>query len=116
MKFFISLILIALLSFAACLYFPWWSIAIVSFIVVAVIPQRPGRAFLCGFLSLFILWSALSFSFSNSNGHVLAHRMSLLIIKTDSPILLIFVTGLIGAIIAGLAGLTSSLLRKNPVR
>jgi hypothetical protein len=103
----------AVLSFTACLYFPWWSIAIVCFIVAALIPQRPGIAYLCGFMALFILWAGLSFWISNNNDHVLAHKISGVILKKDDPIQLILVTGLIGAIVAGFASLTGSLLRKK---
>ena len=54
MKFFTSILLTALLSFAACLYLPWWSIAVVAFMVAALIPQKPGKAFLTAFIALFI--------------------------------------------------------------
>lgn len=111
MKFIISLLLIALLSFAACLYFPWWTIAIVTFIVVLIIPQSPGKAFLCAFLSIFILWAGISFWISHNNEHLLAYKMSLIILKTDSPYLLILITGLTGAVIAGFAALSASLAR-----
>lgn len=112
MKFIISLILTAALSFAACLYFPWWSIAIAAFIVAALIPQQPGKAFLTGFLALFFLWAALSFWISNNNEHLLAHKVSLIILKMDSPYLLILASASIGAVVAGLAALSGSLLRK----
>lgn len=113
MKFITSLILIAVLSFAACLYLPWWSITVVAFLVAVVIQQKPGRAFLCGFLALFILWGGLSFWLSNNNDHILAHKMSLMILKSDAPYLLILISGLIGGLIAGLAALSGSLLRKQ---
>ncbi len=113
MKFTISLILIAFLSFAACLYLPWWSIAIVAFIVSALIPQRPGRAFLTAFLALLLLWSGLSWWISNANEHILAHKISMLVLKMDSPYLLIFATGLIGGMVAGFAALAGSYLRKT---
>ncbi|HMJ47919.1 MAG TPA: hypothetical protein VK498_11360 [Ferruginibacter sp.] len=111
MKFIISLVLIALLSFAACLYLPWWSIAIAAFIVGALIPLRPAAAFFAGFFALFLLWSLESFWLSSNNGHILAHKLSMLIIKMDNPILLIIVTGLIGAIVAGFASLSGSFLQ-----
>ncbi len=107
-----SLILIMLLSFAACLYFPWWSIAIVAFIVAIVIQQTPGMSFVTGFFALFFLWGGLSFWISNTNGHVLAHKLSILILKTDSPWLLMFVSALIGALVAGFAAMTGSYLLK----
>ena len=113
MKFTISLVLTALLSFAACLYLPWWSIAVAAFIVAALIPQRPGRAFVSGFLALFLLWGGLSFWISYKNEHLLAHKVSLLILKMDNPYLLIVATALIGALVAGLAALSGCYLRKT---
>ena len=115
MKFFISLILTILLSFAACLFFPWWSIAIAAFVVAALIPQKPGKAFFTGFIALFLLWGGLSFWISNNNDHILAHKVSQLILKMDNPVLLILATALIGALVAGFAALAGSYLRKTKV-
>ena len=116
MKTVISTLLIILLSFVACLYFPWWSIAIVAFVVSALIRQKPLTSFLGGFIGLFLLWSILSFYISVNNDHILAHRVSLLLIKNDSPFLLILATGLIGGIVAGFASLTASYIyAKEPV-
>ena len=111
MKFIASLFLMALLSFTVCLYFDWWTIAIPCFIVAAFIRQRPGIAFLTGFLALFFLWAGLSFWISNNNGHLLAHKMSLLLLKVDNPFLLILATGVVGALVGGFAALTGSYLR-----
>ncbi|MBL7703520.1 MAG: hypothetical protein JNM14_14810 [Ferruginibacter sp.] len=113
MKFFISLILTILLSFAACLFLPWWSIAIASFIVAALIPQKPLKAFFTGFVALLLLWGGLSFWISNNNDHILAHKISQLVLKMDNPFLLIFATALIGALVAGFAALAGSYLRKT---
>ncbi|MEO8720327.1 MAG: hypothetical protein ABI297_01640 [Ginsengibacter sp.] len=113
MKFFIATLLILLFSFLACLYFPWWSIALITFTICLLIPQGHLASFFSGFLALFLLWGTLSLWISVSNGHILAHRVSLLILKTDSPYLLIIATALIGALVAGFAGLTASYLRKR---
>ena len=113
MKFFISLILTALLAFAFCLFLPWWSIAIAAFIVAALIPQKPGKAFYTAFIALLLLWGGLSFWMSNNNQHVLAHKISQLILKMDNPMLLVLITALIGALVAGFAALAGSYLRKS---
>ena len=113
MKFFITLILTALLAFAFCLFLPWWSIAIAAFIVAALIPQKPGKAFYTAFIALLLLWGGLSFWMSNNNHHVLAHKISQLILKLDNPMLLILITALIGALVAGFAALAGSYLRKS---
>jgi MFS family permease len=112
MKFLISLILIALLSFAACLFLPWWSIAVAAFIVAVVIPQHPGKSFLAGFLALFFLWGVLAYWISDRNENILEHKVSMLMLKMDNPFMLILVTALIGALVAGFAALSGSFLRK----
>ena len=111
MKFTVSLILTIFLSFGACLYLPWWSIAIAAFLVAALIPQRPGKAFLAGFIALFLLWGGLSCWLSNRNDHILAHKISMIVLKMDNPYLLIAGCALIGGLVAGLAALTGSFLR-----
>lgn len=113
MKFIISFILTILLSFALCLFLPWWSIAIAAFAVAALIPQKPGKAFITGFTALLLLWGGLSFWISNNNDHILAHKMSLLILKMDNTNILFLVTALIGALVAGFAALAGSYLRKS---
>ena len=113
MKFFISLILTILLSFALCLFLPWWSIAIAACLVAALIPQRPGKAFVTAFIALFVLWGGLSFWISNNNDHILAHKVSQVIIKMDNPVLLVLATALIGALVTGFAALTGSYLRRT---
>jgi hypothetical protein len=113
MKFTVSLIITAILSFAACLFLPWWAIAIAAFIVAVAIPQKPAKAFGAAALALFLLWGGLSFFISNSNGHLLAHKISQVIIKVDNPVLLITATGIIGALVAGFAALAGSYLRQQ---
>lgn len=114
MKFIVSIVLVALLSVAVCLYLPWWSIAVIAFVIAAAIPQKPGRSFLTGFTAIFLLWGSLAWYLSSNNAHLLAHKVSLIIIKIDSPALLIFASALIGALVAGFASLAGSYIRKQP--
>jgi hypothetical protein len=112
MKFLSVFILTALLSIAACLYLPWWAIAIVAFIVALAIPLKPFTSFVAGFAALFFAWGGLAWFISSNNEHLLAHKVSLLILKSDSPYLLILATAIIGALVAGFAALSGSYLRK----
>ncbi len=111
MKFITSILLTAFLSFAACLYLPWWSIAIVAFIMAIIIPQKPIVSFITGFIALFLLWAGLAWGISANNGHLLAHKISMIILKIDSPSALIFLTAFIGAIVTAFAALAGSYLR-----
>ncbi|HOZ77620.1 MAG TPA: hypothetical protein PLY34_06460 [Ferruginibacter sp.] len=112
MKFFVSIVLIALLSMAACLYLPWWSIAIAAFAVAAIIPQKPWWSFLSGFIALLLLWGGLSFFISSNNDHLMAKKISILLLQSDSPFTLVAATALIGALVAGLAALSGSFVRR----
>lgn len=113
MKFFISILLIALLSLAAELYMPFWSVALAAFAVCALIPQKPFLSFLSGFLALFLLWAGLAWFMDDANNHILSTRVSTLIFKSPSPGLLVAMTGLIGGILGGMAALSASFLRKH---
>ncbi|MFT3946740.1 MAG: hypothetical protein QM763_07175 [Agriterribacter sp.] len=111
MKFIVSLILIALLSFALSLYLPWWSIAVVSFAVPLVIWQKPYLDFIAGFIALLLLWGGLAWYISASNNHLLAEKIAVLVINKNNPFTLIAITALTGASVAGFSALTGSLLR-----
>ncbi|HEX8356389.1 MAG TPA: hypothetical protein VF610_03215 [Segetibacter sp.] len=110
MKFFVAIILTALLSFAGALFFPWWIIAVAAFIVAVAIPQRPVVSFFAGFLALFLLWSIHSGIIDAKNNHILATKIAGILPLGNSYLLVILVTALVGSIVGGLAALTGSLL------
>jgi hypothetical protein len=110
MKFLISFILMILLSLVAEIYLPFWSMALAAFAVSALIPQAPWKALLCGFLAIFLLWSGLAYYLDEANGHLLAGRISLLILKMSSPWLLVAVTGAVGGIVGGMSAFSASFL------
>ena len=58
------------------------------------------------FLAVFLLWGIMALHISISNDHILAHRISMLVLKKDNPILLVVFTGLLGGITAGISSLT----------
>lgn len=116
MKWIISVLLIAVFSFALCLYLPWWSIAIASFLVTFLMALKPGKSFLAGFLALFILWGGYSLMMSNANDHILAGKITPLILNSDQPMLIILVTAFIGAVVGGFAAISGSLLRHSIIK
>jgi hypothetical protein len=111
-KFLVNTLLIALLCFAGGLFFPNWIIAPIAFAVSLLIPLRPLLAFLSGFLALFLLWGGLALSANLQNEGILATRMAWLLPLSGSPYLIILVTAVVGALVAGGGSLTASFLRK----
>ncbi len=115
MKFLSAIILTALLAFATGLYgiLPWWSFAITSFIIAIAIHQKAGKAFLAGFLGLFLLWSIIAILIDSANDHILATKVAAILPLGGSYWVLILLTGLIGGLVSGLAALTGSYLRQT---
>lgn len=114
MRFALATILIALLSFIAGLFLPWWSIAIVAFIVSLFIGQSTGKSFLAGFTGVFILWAIVAIWIDIKNESILSHKIALLFPLGGSSALLILVTAFIGAIVGGFAAMSgASLLPKR---
>lgn len=113
MKSFPRFILIVILSYLGGLFLPWWTVAIAAFLVAVIIPLPPFRSFMNGFIAVFLLWLALAFLADIRNDHILANRMSELILKIKSPILIGVVSAFIGGLIAGLGSLSGSYLRYN---
>jgi hypothetical protein len=113
MKFIVSVVLTAITGFALGLYLDWWSIAIAAFVVAIVVHQGPGKAWLSGFLGIFLLWALLAWWIDMKNQSILATRMAELLPLSGSTTLLILITALVGALVAGFAALTGSFIRKH---
>jgi hypothetical protein len=113
MKFVITTLLIALLSFLSGLYLPWWGFALAAFLVSALIPQRPGLSFLSGFLALFLLWALLAWSIDAPNNSILSVKIAQILPLGGSTVLLILITALVGALVGGGAALTGSFIQKK---
>ncbi len=112
MKFLTALLLTALLSFVACLYLPWWSIAVASFLVALLVHQQPVKAWLAGFLGLFLLWTILAYWKDALNDGILSHRIAEILPLGGSSFMLILITGFVGALVGGIAALSGSYFRK----
>ena len=114
MRFILSLLLTAVLALVAGIYLPWWSIAVIAFLVALLIPQRTMGSFLSGFLGIFLLWGVLASWVDLKNESILSHKVAQLLPLGGSALLLILVTALVGALVGGFAAVSGSSLR--PVR
>lgn len=113
MKFLIAILLTAFLGYVFPLFsfMPWWSFAVASFIVALVIHQKGFKAFLAGFIGLFLLWGGYAFIIDTANEHILSTRIANLLPLEGNYLLLIFITAFIAGLISGLAALTGSYTR-----
>ena len=111
MKFIVALVLTALLGFAAPLFVAWWSFAITSLVVALAIHQKPWKAFLSGFLGMFLLWGFYAFFLDNANGHLLSLKITQILKMGQSSIVLILITAILGGLVSGFSALTGSFAR-----
>ena len=110
MRFILSFLLTACLAYLAGLILPWWSIAIVSFLVALLVKQSPGRSFLAGFLALFILWGLLAAWIDTKNESILSKKIAQIFSLGESSLALILVSAVVGALVAGFAAMSGASL------
>jgi hypothetical protein len=113
MKFIAAIILTALLAFIGGLRFDWWIIAIAAFLTALLVHQKAGKAFLSGFIGVFLLWGILAWWIDMKNDGVLSKKIAEVLPLGGSSILLIFVTAVIGALVAGFGAMSGSYLRSR---
>ena len=82
-----------------------------AFLVALLIPQHIALGFLSGFLAIFLLWGLLAFWIDMKNHSLLSHKIALLFPLGGSTVLLILITALVGALVAGFAAMAGSSLR-----
>lgn len=114
MKFLVAILLTAFLSFIAGIYLAWWwFFAVIAFLVALLVHQKAWKAFLAGFLALFLLWGGLAYFIDLKNESILSEKIALILPLGGSSILLIFITGFVGGLVAGFAAICGSFLRST---
>lgn len=113
MRILLAILLTASLSFIAGKYFPWWSIAIIAFLVGLFVHQNLGAAFVSGFAGIFIMWALLSYWIDAKNDNMLSQKIAQLFPLGGSSFLLILVTAFVGGLVGGFAAISGSSLRRR---
>ncbi len=113
MRFLLTILITAILSFLAGVYFPWWAIAVAAALVAVLVPQRPLHAFLSGFVSVAGLWILLASLINASNSGILAGRIGSLMGVGSHPVIMVLLSGFIGGLVAGLAALTVAMFLRR---
>lgn len=109
MRFVIQVLLIVTGGFLAESIFPWWTIAVIAFMVCALLPASGFRSFLAGFMGTGLLWLAGALFYSISTDFILTEKVAKLM-QLGSPGSLIVITALVGGLVGGLGALSGSQL------
>ncbi|MBT8327677.1 MAG: hypothetical protein KJP21_08130 [Bacteroidia bacterium] len=107
----ISIVAIVLLSILASFFLPWWVIAPICFVVTYLAKLKPIQAFLISFISIFIVWICAIYYFDYGSVQPLVGELLGIPSKLTS-----IVAAVIGGLMAGVFGLSGSLLGKKPKR
>jgi len=115
MRFLVKFILIVVLTGAAQLFLPWWSIMAIAFLVGFGLPASGINSFLAGFLGVGLLWAGYAYWIDNETVSILTNKITALF-ELQSNALLILLTGVVGGLAAGFGALSGTLFRKIFVR
>ncbi len=95
---FIATIIVALILSQ---FLPWWSVMLTAFLTAFLIPLKKATVFIVPFLAVALLWIVQSWILSSTNDYILAKKIAVLLPLGGNPFVLMFVTGIIGGLAAG---------------
>jgi hypothetical protein len=102
------MIYLCLVLFLLCGWFlPWWGMAFLSFGLGLLLPERTWKVV----LAAGIAWAALAYVLDGRSHGMISQRMAGLF-GLPSPLLLLLLMGMIGAVTAGLCFKSGSLFRQ----
>ena len=111
MKLLKQIVVVAVLAYVMALFLPWWNVAIAGFIGGLAFKRSFGGAFLGSFLGVFILWTAVAMIIAYSTGSPLPDRVGHLISPSINGTLLALISGTVGGLVAGIAGMAARAFR-----
>lgn len=111
-SFLISLVLLVAACHLISLFLPWWSFAIVVGLVLFWLDFPSKRAFLLGFLAIFLNWLIWSLWMHQSNATILTPKIGQLFGGLPTLVILL-VSALIGGLIGGFSGWAGAAIRQG---
>lgn len=100
-----NFILTIFLGLVLSLFLPWWAIMVAAFLSGAIVRLRNVAAFFVPFSAIALLWIVNAWLLSGTNDFTLAKKIAVLLPLGGNVALLLLVTGIIGGLAAGIAGL-----------
>ena len=104
-------LLIAFFSFLLQLFLPWWSMAIVSFVISFLLGKKSLHVFFAAFFACGMVWLLMAFYTHFTKGDLMTNRIAELLFLHGSLMLYIG-SFFIAAIVGGFAGLTGFYLKE----
>ena len=120
MNFIIRILIIGILSYYLPVFFPWWSIVVITFITGLLHSENYFSQFLSGFIGVGTAWIFLLLSIDTSTNSILSSKI-IILLNVSSVNYLIVYTSVIGGILGGIGsilgkGLIEILFKKKKKR
>lgn len=93
------------LAMVFSLFLPWWSVMLAAFITAVLLSLKGAAVFFIPFLAVFSFWTGYAFILTNANDFTLAKKIAVLFPLDGNVYLLILITGIVGGLAAGVAGI-----------
>jgi hypothetical protein len=117
MRFLIQVILTSLLSYVLQQFMAPWVVVPIALCVALVVQNNAIGAFFGGFAGISLLWMAKATVIDVYTQSILSAKVAA-VLGFKSPIMLIFLTGLLGGLLGGLGGASGQhiryILKKKP--
>ncbi len=110
--------IIVIICFLMQLFLPWWIITPLAFGAAFWKAKNASHAFSSGFFGVFILWVGTALFYSLPNGNLLANRIGAMLGLPETGInwiIVILISGLVGALAAGFCSLAGYYFRQAMV-
>lgn len=105
MKFLAGMGIFATLAILSSFILPWWGFVLIAMGIGAALNLHGGLSFLCGFLTMALVWGIHTWLIDSANGGQLSAKMASLL-QFGSATTLWWITLLIGGLLGGLGMLT----------
>lgn len=111
MKFFLQILIVMVLAFLLEVFMPWWAVALAGALSGLIIGGNAFKAFLAGFIGVFILWSFAATRLMDAHDTVLADRIGALLPGAPDGYGVAMLSGVVGGLVAAFASATGARLR-----
>ncbi|MBX2845031.1 MAG: hypothetical protein KTR13_02370 [Saprospiraceae bacterium] len=103
--------IIAVLLFLAHIFFPFWGwVMIVPTLIASAMAKKISSSFVQSFIAGLLVWGGSALFLMLTKSRFIAPKMAE-VLYVKSPWLLLFATGLLGALLAGLGGALGATFR-----
>jgi len=103
MRFIFSLLLTAVLSWVCEQFFPWYSVAVIAFLVAWFMNSKGLSSFIAGALGVGLLWLGYALMIDYKTDSILSEKIAKLFGLNESVYMLL-ITFTIGFLVGGLSG------------